>query len=187
MIDAIYKDTQQRMGKSLEALKRELSKLRTGRAHSSLLDHVVVKGVYGDNELPLKQLASINVQDARTLSLTAFDKSTVPDIEKAILNADLGLNPVTSGDVVRIPLPALTEERRKDMVRVVRGEAEKSRVAVRNIRRDANSACKDLLKKKEISKDEDHAAESRIQELTDLKIKEIDALLAAKEKEMMEI
>ncbi|MCK5668052.1 MAG: ribosome recycling factor, partial [Gammaproteobacteria bacterium] len=143
MIDDIYKDADQRMHKSLEILKQELSKIRTGRAHTSLLDHVTVS-FYG-SKVPLNQAANVGVQDARTLSVTAFDKNTIPDIEKAIMNADLGLNPVTAGEVIRVPLPALTEERRKELIRVVRAEAEKGKVAIRNIRRDANHTCKELL------------------------------------------
>jgi len=185
MIDDIYKDADQRMLKTLEVLKQELSKIRTGRAHPSLLDQVMVS-FYGSN-VPLNQAANISVQDARTLSITAFDKNTIPDIEKAIMNADLGLNPVTAGEVIRVPLPALTEERRKELIRVVRSEAEKGKVAIRNIRRDANHTCKDLLKEKEISEDEDHSAEDRIQKLTDRNVQEVDKFLAEKEKELMEI
>lgn len=184
MIDDICKDADQRMLKSLEILKQELSKIRTGRAHTSLLDHVTVN-FYGSN-VPLNQAANVGVQDARTLTVTAYDKNTIPDIEKAIMNADLGLNPMTAGDVIHVPLPALTEERRKELIRVVRAEAEKGKVAIRNIRRDANHTCKELLKEKEISKDEDHGAEERIQKLTDRNIQEVDKLLAEKEKEMME-
>ncbi len=185
MIDDIYKDADQRMLKTLEVLKQELSKIRTGRAHPSLLDQVMVS-FYGSN-VPLYQAANIGIQDARTLSVTAFDKNTIPDIEKAIMNADLGLNPVTAGEVIRVPLPVLTEERRKELIRVVRGEAEKGKVAIRNIRRDANHTCKDLLKEKEISEDEDRSAEDRIQKLTDRNIQEVDKFLAEKEKELMEI
>ena len=171
MIGDIYKDAEQRMLKSLEVLKQELSKIRTGRAHTSLLDHVMVN-FYG-SKVPLNQAANIGVQDARTLSVIAFDKNTIPEIEKAIMNADLGLNPVTAGEVIRIPLPALTEDRRKELVRVVRGEAEKAKIAIRNIRRDANHTCKELLKEKEISEDEDRGAEDSIQKLTDRNIQEI--------------
>ncbi len=185
MIDDIYKDADQRMLKTLEVLKQELSKIRTGRAHPSLLDQVMVS-FYGSN-VPLYQAANIGIQDARTLSVTAFDKNTIPEIEKAIMNADLGLNPVTAGEVIRVPLPVLTEERRKELIRVVRGEAEKGKVAIRNIRRDANHTCKDLLKEKEISEDEDRNAEDRIQKLTDRNVQEVDKLLAEKEKDMMEI
>ncbi len=185
MIDDIYKDADGRMRKTLEVFKRELSKIRTGRAHPSLLDHVQVRA-YG-TDMPLNQVANAGILDARTLSITAFDKNLIPEIEKAIMKEDLGLNPVTSGGVIRLPLPPLTEERRKDLVRVVRGEAEKSKVAVRNIRRDANHACKELLKEKEISEDQDHGSEARIQVLTNQYIKDIDKILAEKEKEMMEI
>lgn len=185
MIDDIYKDADQRMLKSLEVLKQELSKIRTGRAHTSLLDYVTVS-FYGSN-VPLNQAANVGIQDARTLTVTAFDKNTIQDIEKAIMNANLGLNPMTAGDVIRVPLPALTEDRRKDLIKVVRAEAEKGKVAIRNIRRDANHTCKELLKEKEISEDEDRGAEDRIQKLTDRSIQEVDKLLAEKEKEMMEV
>lgn len=185
MIDDIYADAKQRMLKSLEVLRQEFSKIRTGRAHPSLLDHVTVS--YYGCEVPLNQAANVGVQDARTLTVAAFDKGTIPDIEKAIMNANLGLNPVTAGEVIRVPLPALTEERRKELIRVVRAEAEKGKVAIRNIRRDANHTCKDLLKAKEITEDEDRGAEERIQKMTDNHVQEIGKLLAGKEKEMMEI
>lgn len=185
MIDDIHKDAEQRMLKSLEMLKQELSKIRTGRAHPSLLDHVMVS--YYGSDVPLNQAANVGVQDARTLAVTAFDKNTIPDIEKAIMNADLGLNPVTAGEVIHVPLPVLTEERRKELIKVVRAEAEKGKVAIRNIRRDANHICKELLKEKEISEDEDRGAEERTQKLTDHYIQEVDRCLAEKEKEMMEI
>ena len=149
MIEDIIRDTDQRMNKSLEALKHEMSKIRTGRAHPSLLEHVTVK--YYGSEVPLNQAANISVVDGRTLGVTAWDKSTIPDIEKAILNSDLGLNPVSAGEVIRVPLPALTEERRKELIRIVRAEAEKTRVAIRNIRRDANHSCKELIKEKLIA------------------------------------
>lgn len=185
MIDDIYKDADQRMIKSLEILKQEFSKIRTGRAHPSLLDHVMVN--YYGSDVPLNQAANVGIQDARTLSVMAFEKNTIPDIEKAIMNADLGLNPVTAGEVIRIPLPLLTEERRKELIRVVRSEAEKGKIAIRNIRRDANHTCKNLLKEKEISEDEDRLAEEKIQKLTDVHIQKVDDLLKDKEKEMMEI
>lgn len=185
MIDDIYTDAEQRMLKSLEVLKQEFSKIRTGRAHTNLLDQVTVS--YYGSEVPLNQAANVGVQDARTLTVTAFDKGTIPDIEKAIMNANLGLNPVTAGEVIRVPLPVLTEERRKELIKVVRAEAEKGKVAIRNIRRDANHTCKDLLKEKEITEDEDRGAEERIQKLTDSHVQDIDKLLAGKEKEMMEI
>jgi len=185
MIDDIYSDAEQRMLKSLEMLKQEFSKIRTGRAHTSLLDHITVS--YYGSEVPLNQAANVGIQDARTLTVTAFDKGTIPDIEKAIMNANLGLNPVTAGEVIRVPLPVLTGERRKELIKVVRAEAEKGKVAIRNIRRDANHTCKDLLKDKVITEDEDHGAEVRIQKLTDSHVQKIDKLLAGKEKEMMEI
>jgi ribosome recycling factor len=185
MIDDIYKDTDQRMLKTLEVLKQGFSKIRTGRAHTSLLDHVMVS--YYGSDVPLNQAANVGVQDARTLTVTAFDKSTIPDIEKAIMSASLGLNPVTAGEVIRVPLPPLTEDRRKELIKVVRSEAEKGKVAIRNIRRDANHTCKDLLKEKEITEDEDRGAEEKIQKLTDGHTHEIDRLLSEKEKEMMEI
>ncbi len=185
MIDDICKDADKRMVKSLDVLKHELTKIRTGRAHPSLLDHVMVN--YYGSEVPLNQAANVGIQDARTLMVTVFDRSAIPDVEKAIMNANLGLNPVTAGEIIRVPLPVLTEERRKDLIKVVRSEAEKGKVAIRNIRRDANSTCKDLLKEKEITEDEDRGAEERIQKLTDHNIQEVDKMLAEKEKEMMEI
>ena len=185
MIDEIIKDANSRMNKTIDALRSELSKIRTGRANTSLLEHVEVS-YYGTN-VPLNQAANINILDARTLSVTAWDKKSIPDIEKAILNSDLGLNPVTTGDVIRVPLPALTEERRKELIKVVRAEAEKSRIAVRNIRRDANHMCKELLKEKQITEDDDRRAEEHIQKITDEHIEKIDKVLEEKENEMMEI
>lgn len=185
MINDIKKDADVRMGKSIESLKHEFSKIRTGRAHTSLLDHIKVE-VYG-SEMPLNQAATVTVSDARTLAISPWDRSMVPVIEKAIMTADLGLNPVTSGQVIRVPMPALTEERRKDFIRVVRNEAEGARVAVRNIRRDAISDFKAMLKDKEITEDEEHRAADDIQKLTDKRVAEIDALLADKEKDLMEI
>lgn len=185
MIEDIISDAKSRMLKSIESLKGEMSKIRTGRAHPSLLEQVKVS--YYGSETPLNQVASINVVDARMLGVSAFDKSSVPDIEKAIMNANLGLNPVTTGDLIRVPLPPLTEERRKDLIKVVRAEAEKARVAVRNIRRDANSSCKELVKEKMISEDDERKAEGRIQALTDENIATIDKNLEQKEAEMLEI
>ncbi|HHM05932.1 MAG TPA: ribosome recycling factor [Gammaproteobacteria bacterium] len=185
MIDDIKTQAEKRMQKSVAALKDELSKIRTGRAHTSLLDHITVE--YYGNEVPLSQAANVAVADARTLTVTAWDKNMVPVIEKAILNSDLGLNPATSGTVMRIPLPPLTEERRKDLIRVVRGEGESARVAVRNIRRDANNELKKRVKDKSISEDEERRGQDEVQKLTDRYVADIDALLAAKEKELMEI
>ncbi|MCW8955656.1 MAG: ribosome recycling factor [Gammaproteobacteria bacterium] len=185
MIEEIKQDAESRMKKSLEALHTELAKIRTGRAHPSLLDHVMVD--YYGSATPIKQVANVVVEDSRTLAVTPWEKNLVQAVEKAIMKADLGLNPATQGVVIRVPMPALTEERRRDLVRVVKAEAENSRVAVRNIRRDANSDFKDLLKEKEISEDEARKAEDAIQKLTDKYIAQVDASLANKEKEMMEI
>ena len=185
MIDEINDDARARMKKSIEALKHELTKIRTGRAHPSLLDHIKVD--YYGSEVPLTQAANVAVEDARTLTVTPWEKTMVQVIEKAIMTSDLGLNPNSAGTVIRIPMPALTEERRKDLVRVVRAEAEGARVAIRNIRRDANSDFKDLLKEKEISEDDERRAQDDIQKLTDQFIKEADKLLGVKEAELMEI
>lgn len=185
MSKEIIDDARERMGKSLEAFAHELSKIRTGRAHPSLLEHVMVS--YYGNDVPISQAANVNVMDARTLSITAWDKSMIPDLEKAILNSDLGLNPVTTGELIRVPLPPLTEDRRKDLTKVVRNEAEKARVAVRNIRRDANGHLKSLVKDKTITEDEDRRAETEVQKLTDSKVAEIEKMLEEKEKDLMEI
>ena len=185
MIDEIIQDAKVRMGKSVEALKHEMAKIRTGRAHPSLLDHITVE--YYGSEVPLNQVANVTVEDARTLVVTPWEKQMVPVIEKAIMSSDLGLNPATAGTVMRIPLPPLTEERRKDMIRIVRQEAEGARVAIRNIRRDANNDFKQLLKEKEISEDEEHRAQEAIQKLTDQFIEQVEQVLQEKEKELMEI
>ncbi len=185
MIEEILKDADERMNKTLKALRNELSKIRTGRAHTSLLEHISVN--YYGSQVPLNQAANINVLDARTLGVTPWDKSLVGDIEKAILNSDLGLNPVTTGTVMRVPLPALTQERRKELTRVVRSEAEKARVSIRNIRRDANHHLKELLKEKLITEDEDRRQEDKIQKITDVHIKDVDSILEDKEMELMEI
>lgn len=185
MINEINADAKERMQKSVEALKNTLSKIRTGRAHPALLDGLTVD--YYGASTPLKQLASIVAEDARTLAITVFDKSITQAVEKAIMTSDLGLNPMSAGTVIRVPLPPLTEERRRDLVKIVRGEAEGGRVAVRNIRRDANSDLKALLKEKEISEDEERRGQDDIQKLTDAAVKEIDTILEAKEKELMEV
>lgn len=185
MINDIIKDAKERMNKSVDALKSQMSKVRTGRAHPSILDGVKVS--YYGADTPLNQLANITVEDSRTLAITVFDKSTSGAVEKAIMSADLGLNPAAAGAVIRVPLPPLTEERRKELVKVVRAEAEQGRVAVRNIRRDANGDIKELLKAKEISEDDDHKAQDDIQKVTDESIKKVDALLTAKEAELMEV
>ncbi len=185
MINDIIKDTESRMRKSVEVLKQEFSKIRTGRAHTSLLDHIMVP--YYGNETPLKQMANIAVEDARTLTITPWEKNHVQAIEKAILTSDLGLNPATSGTVIRIPLPPLTEERRKDLVRVVRHEAEQGRVAIRNIRRDANNEFKEALKEKLISEDDERQGIERIQNITDRFIKDVDKELQEKEKDLLSV
>ncbi len=185
MINEIQKDAANRMKKSVEVLQKEFTKIRTGRAHTSLLDHVHVE--YYGSDMPLSQVANVNVDDPRTLSVTPWEKDMVKPIEKAIMNSDLGLNPSTAGSVIRIPVPPMTEERRKDMVKIVRAEAEGGRVAIRNIRRDANSDLKSLEKEKEISEDEERKAEGEIQKLTDQYISDIEKVLEAKESDLMEV
>lgn len=185
MIDDIREDADKRMQKSIAALKGEFAKIRTGRAHPSLLDHVTVD--YYGSEVPLNQVANLSVEDARTLSVTPWEKTMVPVVEKAIMTSDLGLNPSTAGTVIRIVLPPLTEERRRDLVKVVRAEAENGRVSVRSARRDANNDLKDMVKEKMISEDDQHRGEAEIQKLTDSYIDQIDNMLAAKEEEMMSV
>ena len=183
MINEIKTDAAARMKKSVAAMQQEFSKIRTGRAHVSLLDHVMVE--YYGSPVPLSQVANLGVEDARTLSVTPWEKPMVPIVEKAIMASNLGLNPSTAGTVIRIVLPQLTEERRKDLVRVVRNEAEGGRISVRNVRRDANNDIKELVKEKMISEDDERRAAGEIQKLTDDFIAEVDALLADKEQEMM--
>ena len=185
MIDEIISDAEVRMGKSIESLHTEFAKIRTGRAHPSLLDQIQVD-YYGSNT-PINQVANVSVEDSRTLVVTPWEKDMVAKVEKAIMASGLGLNPATAGTVIRIPMPPLTEERRKDLVKVVKQEAEQARVAIRNIRRDANSDFKDLLKEKEISEDDERKAEERIQKLTDTFVGKIDKVLADKEAELMEV
>ena len=185
MIDDLKKEATARMAKSLDSLKQELTKLRTGRAHAGLLDHVTVS--YYGSEVPLNQVASVGVADARTLLVTPWEKSMVGPIEKAILKSDLGLNPASAGTTIRVPLPPLTEERRRDLVKIVRQEGEGAKVAVRNIRRDANNQLKSLLKDKKITEDAERQTQDDIQKLTDRHVQEVDKLLAAKEAELMEI
>ena len=185
MLKEIKKDAADRMAKSVSALKHELTKIRTGRAHTSLLDHITVD--YYGAQSPLNQVANVGVEDSRTLVVTPWDKGMVPVIEKAIMTSDLGLNPATAGTVIRVPLPPLTEERRKDMIRVVRNEAEGGRIAIRNVRRDAIGDIKDLKKEKLIGEDEERRAEDEIQGITDKYVAEIDAVLAEKEAELLEI
>lgn len=185
MIDDILKDASARMKKSVEALENEMSRLRTGRAHPSLLEHVKVD--YYGSDVPLSQVANINTEDARMLTVTPWEQPMVKAVEKAIIDSDLGLNPNTAGNVIRVPVPPMTEERRKDMVKVVKGEAENARVAIRNIRRDANSDLKSLEKEKEISKDELKKSETSVQQLTDAAIKDVEVVLEKKESELMEV
>jgi ribosome recycling factor len=185
VIDEINDDARQRMQKSISVLKGQLSKIRTGRAHPRLLDSIVVP--YYGTDTPLNQLANIIAEDSRNLALTVIDKSSSKAVEKAIMQSDLGLNPMSAGNVMRIPMPALTEDRRKDLIRVVRAEAEQGKVAIRNIRRDANSDIKELLKEKEISEDDSRRGEDDVQKLTDAFVKEVDEILAAKEKDLMEV
>lgn len=185
MIEDLKKDAESRMAKSIESLRHELSKLRTGRAHTSLLDHITVE--YYGSEVPLSQVANISVVDARTLGVSPWEKQMVPVIEKAILNSDMGLNPVTSGEVIRVPLPPLTEERRKDMTKIVRQEGEGAKVAIRNIRRDVLGDIKQLQKEKEITEDDERRAQDEVQKITDKYVAEVDKLLEAKEKDLMEI
>jgi len=185
MIDDIKKDAASRMHKSVEALKENLAKVRTGRAHPSLLDHLTVS--YYGSDVPLKQVANIGVEDARTITVQPYEQQMVSAAEKAIMESDLGLNPNTAGTLIRVPMPQLTEERRRDMTKIVRHEAEQARVAVRNIRRDANHDLKTLMKEKEISEDDEHRGEDIIQKLTDEHVKEIDALLEVKEKDLMSV
>ena len=185
MIDEIIEDAEVRMGKSIDSLHTEFAKIRTGRAHPSLLDQIHVD--YYGADTPINQVANVTVEDARTLVVTPWEKDMVAKVEKAIMGSDLGLNPATAGTVIRIPMPPLTEERRRDLVKVVKQEAEQARIAIRNIRRDANSDFKDLLKEKEISEDEERKAEDNVQKLTDTFVGKIDEVLAAKEAELMEV
>lgn len=184
-LDQIKKDAEARMAKSVEALKADLGKIRTGRAHAGLLDHVRVD--YYGTKTPLNQLATIGTADARTLTVTPFDKSSLAAIEKAIRESDLGLNPAAAGQVLRVPLPALTEERRRELTKHVHKEGENAKIAIRNVRRDSNQHLKEQLKKKLITEDEDKRAEDAVQKMTDRYIGEVDKLVAAKEKEIMQV
>ncbi len=185
MINDIIQDAEKRMDKSIDSLKGSLAKIRTGRAHPSLIEHVQIS--YYGSDVPLTQVANVGVADSRTLSVSAWEKNMVPVIEKALMKANLGLNPVTTGEIIRIPLPPLTEERRKELVKRVKAEAENTRIAVRNIRRDANGDFKSLQKDKDISEDEQKSAEERVQKVTDKFIATIEETIAVKEKELMEV
>jgi ribosome recycling factor len=184
MLTDIKKDTRTRMNKSLDALRHELAKIRTGRAHPSLLEHVHVD--YYGSDVPIGQAANVVVEDARTLCVTPWDKAMVQAIEKAILTSDLGLNPSTAGQAIRIPLPPLTEQRRRELGKVVHHEGENAKIAIRNIRRDANHGIKELLREKEISEDDERRAEQDIQTVTDLAVTKVDEIVAEKEKELLE-
>jgi ribosome recycling factor len=184
MLDEVKKDAAERMKKSVESVRDELRRLRTGRAQTSLLDHISVE--YYGSEVPISQVATISVEDARTLVVSPWEKNMVQVVEKAILTSDLGLTPATAGTIIRVPLPPMTEERRRDLVKVVRNEGENGRIAIRNIRRDALSDCKDMLKDKMITEDEDHKAQDDVQKLTDKYVAEVDALLEEKEAEIMD-
>jgi ribosome recycling factor len=185
MIDDIKKDASSRMGKSVESLGENLAKVRTGRAHPSLLDHLTVS--YYGADVPLKQVANVGVEDARTITVQPYEQQMVSAVEKAIMESDLGLNPNSAGTLIRVPMPQLTEERRRDMIKIVRHEAEQARVAIRNIRRDANSDLKALVKDKLISEDDERRGQEIIQKLTDQHVKEIDELLAIKEEDLMSV
>ena len=185
MLQEIKKDAAERMVKSIDALRNELKKLRTGRAHTSLLDHITVE--YYGSPVPLSQVANIGVEDSRTLTITPWERTMVQAVEKAVMTSDLGLNPNTAGTVIRVPLPPLTEERRRDMGKVVRHEGENAKVAIRNIRRDALHTVKELLKEKEISEDDDRRAHEEIQQLTDKHIAIVDKVVEEKEQELLEV
>lgn len=185
MIEDLKKDAEQRMAKSVDALGNAFNKIRTGRAHPSLLDGVTVS--YYGADTPLNQVGNVNVLDARTLSISVWEKSLVPEVEKAIMKSDLGLNPVTTGELIRVPMPALTEESRKGFIKQAKAEAENTRIAIRNIRRDVLSDIKELLKEKEISEDDERRAQESIQKITDKFIQQVDKALSAKEVDLMEI
>ncbi len=185
MIEEILTDAEMRMGKSVDSLRTELTKIRTGRAHPSLLDQIVVD--YYGTDTPINQVANVTVEDSRTLAVAPWEKQMVAVVEKAIINSGLGLNPSTAGNLIRIPMPPLTEERRRELVKVVKNEGENTKIAIRNIRRDANSDFKDLLKAKDISEDESHDAEDSVQKHTDKYVASVDEVIAVKEKELMEI
>lgn len=185
MINDVKQSAEQKMQKSLEALKIDLGKVRTGRAHTGILDHVQVD--YYGSLMPINQIANISLADSRTITVQPWEKNLISKVEKAIRDADLGLNPSTNGDVIRVPMPALTEERRRDLTKVVRGEAESAKVSVRNIRRDANETLKKMLKDKEVGEDDERRAQDEIQKLTDKFVAEIDKMLQAKETDLMAV
>ncbi len=185
MIADVKKTAEQKMLKSLETLKNDFGKVRTGRAHTGILDHVMVD--YYGNATPISQVANVTLIDARTIGVQPYEKNMIAPVEKAIRDADLGLNPATQGNLIRVPMPMLTEERRRDLTKVVRGEAENAKVAVRNVRRDANEQLKKLVKDKSISEDEERRAQEDVQKLTDRSVAEIDKMLQAKEADLMAV
>lgn len=185
MISDIKKNVEQKMKKTLEALKADLGKIRTGRAHTGILDHVMVD--YYGNPTPVNQVANVTLTDARTIGVQSYEKNMVGPIEKAIRDSDLGLNPATNGDLIRVPMPMLTEERRRDLTKVVKSEGEDARIAVRNIRRDANEQLKKLLKDKQVGEDEERRAQDDVQKLTDRFVAEIDKALQVKEADLMAV
>ena len=185
MIPELKQVTEQKMKKSLESLQADLGKIRTGRAHTGILDHVQVD--YYGSMMPINQVANITLLDARTIGVQPWEKPLVAKVEKAIRDSDLGLNPASQGDVIRVPMPALTEERRKDLIKVVKHEGENANIALRNLRRDANTHLKEALKKKEVSEDDERRAQDEIQKLTDRYVLEVDKLLADKEKDLMAV
>ena len=185
VIAELKKSTDQKMDKSVQAFKAELAKVRTGRAHTGILDHVMVD--YYGSPAPLNQVAKVTLLDSRTSGVTPFEKKMTQAVEKAIRDSDLGLNPASQGETVRVPMPILTEERRKELIKVVRHEAENARIAVRNLRRDANTHLKDALKKKEVSENDERAAQNEVQKMTDRHIADIDRLLQEKEKELLAV
>ena len=185
MLDDIKKSADQKMQRSLEALKNDLAKVRTGRAHVGLLDHVMVE--YYGSMVSVNQVANVNLGDARTINVQPYEKNMIGKVEKAIRDCDLGLNPATNGDLIRVPMPMLTEERRRDLTKIVRNEAEGAKVSIRNARRDANDALKKLLKDKEASEDDERRAQDEVQKMTDKAVIEVDKLLQTKEVELMAI
>jgi len=185
MLDEIKKNADQKMQKSLEALKNDLAKVRTGRAHTGLLDHVMVE--YYGSMVAVNQVANVNLGDARTINVQPYEKNMIAKVEKAIRDSDLGLNPATNGDLIRVPMPMLTEERRRDLIKIVRGEAESAKVSIRNVRRDANDALKKLIKDKEISEDDERRAQDEVQKMTDKAVIEVDKLLQVKETDLMAV
>lgn len=185
MLDDIKKTAEQKMQRSLESLKNDLAKVRTGRAHVGLLDHVMVE--YYGSMVQVNQVANVNLGDARTINVQPFEKNMIGKVEKAIRDCDLGLNPATNGDLIRVPMPMLTEERRRDMIKIVRGEAENAKVSIRNVRRDANDTLKKLIKDKEISEDDERRAQDDVQKMTDKSVIEVDKLLQQKETDLLAV